>query len=260
MELYTLHLFAGAGGGILGDILLGHQPIGAVEIEAYPRKVLLQRQLDGCLPLFPLWDDVTTFRADNPYCASFIERCRAIKDQLCICGGFPCQDISSAGRGAGIDGERSGLWREYARIIGEIRPRYIFAENSPLLTKRGIRTVLGKLAEMGYDAKWGVLGGVNTKSDTDGQRMWVAAKTPEVGWPEMVCGKTIQRTKPNRRPTANDDSCARLDRIRKLECMVGEPAILGGNDGLAYRVDRLAAIGNGQIPAVARLSWETLSR
>ena len=88
-KLKTLHLFAGAGGGILGDLILGHTPIGAVEINAYCQNILLQRQLDGCLPEFPIWDDIKTFRSDNPATAGFIAACKEIKGELAICGGFP---------------------------------------------------------------------------------------------------------------------------------------------------------------------------
>jgi site-specific DNA-cytosine methylase len=82
-------LFAGAGGGILGDMLLGHTPIAAVEIEEYPRRVLLQRQLDGILPVFPVWDDVTTLRSDNPECAAAFRAWKEVSSELAICGGFP---------------------------------------------------------------------------------------------------------------------------------------------------------------------------
>src|SRR6056300_544047 len=111
-QLNTFHLFAGAGGGILADLLLGHNPIGACEIEPYPREVLLQRQRDGILPRFPIWDDVTTFDG-RPWKGSVD----------IIAGGFPCQDISAAGKGAGLAGKRSGLWFEMLRIISEIQPR-----------------------------------------------------------------------------------------------------------------------------------------
>ena len=87
--MYTIHLFAGAGGGILADILLGHTPICAVELEEYPRRVLLQRQLDGLFPAFPIWDDVTTFRQDNSETADFFRRAREVQEELAICGGFP---------------------------------------------------------------------------------------------------------------------------------------------------------------------------
>jgi len=100
-----LHLFAGAGGGILAGQLLGHRCVCAVEFEPYAQAVLVARQNDGTFPPFPIWDDVRTFDG-KPW--------RGVVDV--VCGGFPCQDISAAGGGDGIDGERSGLWREMARI------------------------------------------------------------------------------------------------------------------------------------------------
>ena len=159
-----LHLFAGAGGGILGGMLLGHTCVCAVEIEPYCQQVLLQRQRDGILPQFPIWDDVRTFDG-RPW--------RGKVD--CICGGFPCQDISAAGKGAGIDGARSGLWSEFARIIGEVRPQYAFVENSPMLAVRGLGRVLGDLTEIGYDAEWCVLGADDVGAPHRRKRMWILA-------------------------------------------------------------------------------------
>lgn len=161
-----LHLFAGAGGGILGGMLLGHTCVCAVEIEPYCRKILLQRQRDGILPKFPIWDDVRTFDG-KPW--------RGEVD--IICGGFPCQDISCAGKGAGIDGERSGLWSEFARIISEVRPRYAFVENSPMLAVRGLGRVLGDLSEIGYDARWCVMGADDVGAPHIRKRMWILAYT-----------------------------------------------------------------------------------
>lgn len=123
--LNELALFAGAGGGILGSRLLGWRTVCAVEFDRYARDVLLARQNDGCLDPFPIWDDVRTFDG-RPW--------RGIVDV--VSGGFPCQDISAAGAGAGIEGEKSGLWSEMARVIREVRPRYAFIENSPMLTSR----------------------------------------------------------------------------------------------------------------------------
>lgn len=159
-----LHLFAGAGGGILGGQLLGHTTVCAVEIEPYCREVLLQRQRDGMLPKFPIWDDVRTFDG-RPW--------RGLVDV--VCGGFPCQDISCAGKGAGIEGARSGLWREFARIIREVRPQYAFVENSPMLTSRGLGRVLGDLSEMGYDAAWCVLGAADVGAPHLRKRIWILA-------------------------------------------------------------------------------------
>jgi len=159
-----LALFAGAGGGILGGHLLGWRTVAAVEIGDYPRRVLLQRQADGILPRFPIWDDVSTF--DGKPWGGKID---------VVSGGFPCQDISSAGKGGGIDSERSGMWSHMARIVGEIRPRYVFVENSPLLVGRGLARVLGDLAELGYNARWGVLGSCDAGLPTKRDRLWIVA-------------------------------------------------------------------------------------
>ena len=115
-----LALFAGAGGGILGSELLGFRTVCAVELEPYPASVLLARQNDGLLPPFPVWDDVRTFDG-RPW--------RGLVDV--VSGGFPCQDISVSGKRKGLEGTRSGLWSEMARIICEVRPRFAFVENSP---------------------------------------------------------------------------------------------------------------------------------
>ena len=159
-----LALFAGAGGGILGGKLLGWRTVCAVEWEAYAASVLCARQNDGALPAFPIWDDVRTFDG-RPW--------RGIVDV--VSGGFPCQDISAAGKGAGIEGERSGMWTEMARIIGEVRPRFAFVENSPMLTSRGLGRVLGDLAALGYDARWGVLGAVDAGAPHKRDRIWIVA-------------------------------------------------------------------------------------
>ena len=159
-----LALFAGAGGGILGGKLLGWRTVCAVEIEEYPRQVLLQRQRDGLLPLFPVWDDITTFDG-RPW--------RGCVD--IVTGGFPCQDISIAGGGEGLDGERSGLWGEMARVVGEIRPAHVLVENSPVLTSRGLGRVLGDLAELGMDARWGVLGARHAGAPHRRDRIWIVA-------------------------------------------------------------------------------------
>lgn len=92
-----------------------------------------------------------------------------------VSGGFPCQDISAAGKGAGISGERSGMWREMVRIVSEVRPRYVFAENSPLLVGRGLGVVLCDLAALGYDAKWGVVGAHHVAGPHARERIWIVA-------------------------------------------------------------------------------------
>jgi DNA (cytosine-5)-methyltransferase 1 len=164
--LQELALFAGAGGGILGSMLHGWRTVAAVEIEDYPRRVLLQRQADGILPLFPVWDDINSFDG-HPW--------RGKID--IITGGFPCQDISCAGKGEGLEGERSGLWFEMARVIREVRPQYVLVENSPLLTGRGLDQILMDLAALGYDAEWGVLGAHHAGAPHKRDRIWILANT-----------------------------------------------------------------------------------
>ena len=160
-----LALFAGAGGGILGGKLLGWRTVCAVEWEPYPASVLCARQNDGLLPPFPVWDDIQTFDG-RPW--------RGIVDV--VSGGFPCQDISCAGKGAGITGERSSMWTHMARIVSEVRPRYVYAENSPMLVGRGLGTVLCDLAAMGYDARWGVVGAHHVAAPHKRDRIWIVGE------------------------------------------------------------------------------------
>lgn len=164
-----LHLFAGAGGGILGGQLLGHRCVCAVEWEPYAQAVLVARQNDGTFPPFPIWDDVQTFDG-KPW--------RGIVDV--VCGGFPCQDISSAGAGAGITGERSGMWKEMARIISEVRPRFVLVENSPMLTIRGLDVVLADLAALGFDARWGVISAADCGAPHKRDRIWIVAHAESI--------------------------------------------------------------------------------
>jgi len=293
-----LALFAGAGGGILGGHLLGWRTVCAVEIEDYPRRVLLQRQADGILPRFPIWDDVTTFDG-KPW--------RGKVDV--ISGGFPCQDISVAGLGAGITGSRSGLWKEFARIIGEIRPRYVLVENSPNLKNKGLEVVLEDLWQMGYDARWGVVGAHHVGAPHKRDRIWIVAHTNDIGsredsgYSQLRTGRAEQpsahpgisnqrqdtqntwwEVDPADLPDADSHGGSGLreqmgrpeeagqgwenpetdgnspdagnysNRARPTQSRVGRVA-----DGVAHRVDRLKAIGNGQVPAVAKLAWEILN-
>lgn len=164
---YSMHLFAGGGGGILADLLEGIHPVVAVEIEDFQRTILGLR-----FPNLPLWDDVCTFREDNPECAEAVADLKAHRDDLVIAGGFPCQDISCAGKGAGLRGARSGLFYEYARIVREIRPRFVFVENSPFLIYRGVEQVLGQMAALGYDGAYGVLSAADLGGRHKRDRFW----------------------------------------------------------------------------------------
>ncbi len=141
----TMHLFAGIGGGLLCDLILGHTPIVAVEWEPYACKVLRERAADGWFPGLHVWEgDVRLFNPSE-YAGSVD----------CIHAGFPCQDISVAGKQAGVsEGTRSGLYREVLRIAGVVRPKQLFLENVSAILSNGLGTVLGDLAALGYDTRW----------------------------------------------------------------------------------------------------------
>jgi DNA (cytosine-5)-methyltransferase 1 len=272
-----LALFAGAGGGILGGKLLGWRTVCAVEWEKYPACVLAARQNDGILPPFPIWDDVQTFDG-KPW--------RGIVDV--VSGGFPCQDISIAGNGDGLDGERSGMWSEMARIISEIRPKYAFIENSPMLTSRGLERVLADLASMGFDAEWGVLGANEVGANHQRNRIWIVGRHSE--WQlanTNLCGHLHRQHEVNpteRRTNAFCEFGASGEDVGDSKisglssCFEGqgerkswgagigsaqwwqvEPPLDRVADGMADRVDRLKAIGNGQVPLCAATAWNILN-
>ena len=262
-----MHLFAGAGGGILADLLLGHQPVCAVEINEYCQQVLSARQKDGCLPWFPIFADVQHFDG-RPW--------RGLVDV--VSGGFPCQDISAAGNGAGIDGARSGLWREMARIIGEVRPRFVLVENSPLLVGRGLAVVLGDLAEMGFDAEWACVSASDLDAPHQRDRIWLVAysdmqrarrreQQQGIGNEERLVanatGIGLQRQgepfHPRNTATGRDWKAGHAFDVRKFGQWPIEPGLGRVVDGMAHRMDRLKAIGNGQVPRVAAAAFANLA-
>lgn len=151
-------LFAGIGGLDLGFERAGMKCVWQVEIDPYCRRVLAKHWPD-----VPKWDDVRTFTGEG------LERPDV------ICGGFPCQDISNAGKRAGIDGERSGMWSEYARIIRVVRPQIIVVENVAALLGGGMGRVVGDLAASGYDAEWDCIPAQAVGAPYERDRVFVVA-------------------------------------------------------------------------------------
>ena len=223
-RLRTLELFAGAGGGILGGILLGHQTVCAVEIDKYCQQVLSARQADGTFPWFPIFKDVKVFDG-IPW--------RGIVD--IVSGGFPCQAYSSAAAGKNTADD---LWPEMRRIVADVAPRYVFAEN---VSKRAIDAAADDLEAMGYEARCIALSASDLGADHIRERFWLLAHADSDG--ELL--------------RAIDAETCSVPRIQPgiWESYPDESRMA---DGLAHRVDRLRATGNGQVPCVAAFAWRML--
>ena len=161
--MYGLDLFSGIGG--ITKALEGYvTPIAYCENDRYAQAVLLSRMADGRLPRAPIWDDVTSLRGSMLPSGIDI-----------IYGGFPCQDISVAGRGAGLAGERSGLFFEIVRLVDEIRPRFVFLENVAAITVRGAERVVGEFCRLRYDCRWGILSASDVGANHQRERWWLLA-------------------------------------------------------------------------------------
>ena len=159
----VLSLFSGGGLGDYGLELSGMKIVGQVEIDDYCQKILKLRWAD-----VPKWTDIKNVRGEE-----VLERCGAID---LVSGGFPCQDISVANSGGkGIEGERSGLWKEFSRLICEIRPKFVLVENVTNLLGRGLGVVLADLAENGYDAEWFCLSAAELGANHIRDRVWIFA-------------------------------------------------------------------------------------
>ena len=235
--MYELALFAGAGGGILGGKLSGWTTIGAVEKQESARDILIKRQEDGHLPFFPIWDDIKTFNFGNAQTEPFFSLLRDNRKDLIITGGFPCQPFSTAARGRN---NAENLWPEMLRVVEEIRPRFVFAENvqrKPIeeahndLQELGIRSVYTKLSSKDLGGfhrrnRWWLLG------DSDMRRKSESEDYDETQILSGVC--------------------------RSLWLWKNRPGKSRVVDGVANRLDRIRDIGNGQDPYVAATAFKFL--
>ena len=188
-------LFSGIGGFDLGLERAGFKTSWFCEQDPFCRRVL-----DKHWPGVPCYADVRRIGAG------------IVEPVEVLAGGFPCQDLSVAGKGAGLDGERSGLWSEYARLIGELRPRYVIVENVPALLARGFGRVLGDLAALGYDAEWDCIPASAFGAPHRRDRVWIVAYPQSIGQRESA-----------------DETNAKSDR-RNARTLVGSGGLRGGTD------------------------------
>jgi len=230
-------LFSGIGGFDLGFARAGFDIAWQVEIDEYCRKVLKKHWPD-----VPKYGDIKELTG------------KELAPVDVICGGFPCQDISVAGKGVGIHGSRSSLWFEMLRIIRVVRPRIVVVENVSALLRRGMGTVLGDLAESGYDCEWDCIPAGSFGAHFIGTRVFIVATSAPAGglrwkrgWPPAV--------------GTNQWGEHEFERLVRVEVEHGVPAGSFGrlSDGIPRRVDRLRALGNAIVPQVAEWIAQRIS-
>jgi len=260
MTLRLLDTFSGIG----GFSYAAERIVGGFETVAFvEREPFCQRILGKHWPNVPIYDDITTY---NP----------RLHSADVICGGFPCQDISLAGKQAGIkEGTRSGLFYELMRVIRLVQPRYVVLENVAAILANGLDTVLGELAEAGFDAEWACIPASAVGACHQRDRWWlVAYATNSRGNGSSIRSAANSETNQQRQrsklgrgdcmDTANTSS-TRLERQKHSQWRIAqqlcpdwrsylsEPVLCRGDDGLSGRVDRLKALGNAVVPQVAAI-------
>lgn len=253
----TGHLFAGAGGGLLADRILGHTPVFAVEWDKYACEVLRQRSAEGWYPGLHVHEGDISLWNPSEY-AGRVDSLHA---------GFPCTDISLAGNGEGIEGAQSGLWSEVVRVADVLRPRELFLENSPAIVNRGLDRVLSDLAALGYDAKWLCLSADRVGAPHERDRWWCLANARGGRCDTSEEGEIQHHGSPE---NAHAES-QRLPRIRigsgvkekytRPSCpnwWAVEPDLGRMVYGVANRAHRIRALGNGQVPLQAALAYQLL--
>lgn len=243
---YFLDLFSGIGGFAIGAYWAGlrFNDHYFSEVDNYATRVYSKRFPDAK----PLGDICKIDGAKLP------------KGEWIIAGGFPCQDISVAGKGAGLDGARSGLWYEYARLIGELRPRYAIMENVGALATRGLDSVLASLAEIGYDAEWQDICAYDVGASHKRERIWIVAYPSSQRWDSTRERKIYTGVK-NKAFPPRQAATDRADNIRLLRKWYESNIIcssVGNDDGLSTRMDRLKCVGNSIVPQIAEMIFRHL--
>jgi DNA (cytosine-5)-methyltransferase 1 len=224
-ELVVGSLFSGIGGIDLGLQRAGMEVAWQVEFDPWCRRVLAKHWPD-----VPRFVDVKEVGAHN------------LPPVDMLAGGFPCQDISNAGKQAGIQAERSGLWFEFARIIRELRPRYVLVENVGALLVRGMDAVLGELSASGYDAEWECIPAAAVGAPHIRDRVWIVAYPNEQRLEGSGAGQNTEWQTTNGH---SGSGCPAPNGYWTTEPDVGRVA-----NGVPKRVDRLRGLGNAVVPQV----------
>lgn len=231
--MYGLDLFSGIGGISLALERLGVRTVAYCESDRYAQGVLLSRMQSGELNTAPIWDDVKTLRGEM------------LPQIDIIFGGFPCQDISCAGSGKGLAGERSSLFYEIIRLTKEIIPSFVFLENVPAIRARGLREVVRAFTEIGYDCRWTCVSAASVGAKHKRERWFLLAHPPS---------KRLQRLGiwEKRAIEKFDDSC--YDSRWEIEPDVGRVA-----NGVPLRVDRIKCLGNSVVPKQVEKAFKMLA-
>lgn len=224
-------LFSGIGGLDLGLERAGMRVVWQSEIDPYACAVLKKHW-----PAVPNLGDVRRVKWKASHRVDV------------ICGGFPCQDISVAGKGAGINGSQSGLWWEFYRAICALRPSYAIVENVPALLSRGLDVVLGDLANGGYDAEWGCISASAVGAIQERERIFIVAYPAGIG---------VERRRSSRKPQPQNTIAQALPRRHgtgvRTEHWRVEPGVVRMVYGVPNRLDRIKALGNSVVPQVAEV-------
>lgn len=233
-KLKVLDLFSGIGGFSLGlERTGGFETVAFCEIDPFCRKVLAKH-----------WPNVRQYEDVRELTAERLAADGIVPDV--ICGGFPCQDVSLAGSGEGLDGARSGLWGDYRRLIGEIRPKLVIVENVAALLGRGLGRVLSDLAALGYDAEWHCIPASYVGARQLRDRVWIVAN-PEC---DSVQGRPIV--------AAAWEKESRAQQLARLVQPCAWPEIpsaraYGTGHGIPNGTHRNHALGNAVVPQIPEL-------
>lgn len=226
------------------------RPIAYCESDRYCQSELLCRMRKRDIGLAPIWDDVRTLRRENIWRTPDI-----------IYGGFPCQDLSVAGNGAGLGGERSGLYWELHRLVKEIKPTFVFLENVPSIRTRGLNEVVRSLTEIGYDCRWTIVSAAEIGAVHIRKRWFLLAYSDSVRlrkeqWSEQSPGQGPLEPNRTSAPEPNRTSAPRG--FAGTSAGFTKPRVDRAGDGIPLRVDRHRALGNAVVPAQAKEAFERL--